>query len=233
MIQSGEKTSCPSETGVRHTTENKVLFSGPSPHAANRPIASKTDRPSNPAAGLLLMDCSLNPISCNEEAIRILSYPDVPENIRRLDVFFADIIRARLLTGRSPQDSRFVTELVSGKRRYRCRVFHLNRHIRGPAQPALELLFERGLPGSLFLPSIARQFSFSQREQQAVEFLLQGLSSKQIADRMKISPNTVNTFFRLIKIKMGVSRRSGILAKIIKINFPNSIFGDSLLQGRT
>jgi DNA-binding NarL/FixJ family response regulator len=68
---------------------------------------------------------------------------------------------------------------------------------------------------------MARLFNFSEREKQAVQLLLQGFSNKEIATRMNISPNTVNTFFRLIMIKMGVSSRSGVLARMIKANFSN------------
>jgi len=155
----------------------------------------KARPPANQGVGLLLMDSSLNPISCNDETIRILSYPEAPQHIRRLDVFLKDTIQARLLNPRSTQHSHFVTEFVSGKRRYRCWAFHLNRHLRGSSHPALELLLERSASGLFFLPRIAQQFKFSRREQQAVELLLQGLSNKEIANRMNISPNTVNTFF--------------------------------------
>jgi len=182
----------------------------------------KARTPANQSVGLLLMDSSLNPISCNDETVRILSYPDVPQNIRCLEVFLRDTIQARLLGGQSSGHSRFVTEFVSGKRRYRCWVFHLNRHLKGSSHPDLEILLERSLAGLLFLPRIAQQFKFSPREQQAVELLLQGLSNKEIAVRMKISPNTVNTFFRLIMIKMGVSSRSAILAKMITASFNGS-----------
>jgi DNA-binding CsgD family transcriptional regulator len=178
--------------------------------------------PANQGVGLLLMDSSLNPISCNDETIRILSYPKAPQHVKRLDVFLRDTIRARLLNTQFPRNSHFVTELVSGKRRYRCWAFHLNRHLRGSSRPALELLLERSTPGLLFLPRIAQQFKFSRREQQAVELLLQGLSNKEIANRMNISPNTVNTFFRLIMIKMGVSSRSGILARMIRASFSSA-----------
>jgi DNA-binding CsgD family transcriptional regulator len=41
------------------------------------------------------------------------------------------------------------------------------------------------------------------------------MSSKAIADRMELSPNTVKTFLRLIMIKMGVTSRSAIVSKII------------------
>jgi DNA-binding CsgD family transcriptional regulator len=172
--------------------------------------------------GLLVMDSSLNPISWNEQTIRIFSYPDAPEHVRQVDVFLTDMIRARLLNPQSARHSSFATEFVSGKRRYRCWVFHLNWCLRGSSHPVLELLLERGSCGLLFLPRMARLFNFSQREKQAVELLLQGLSNKEIANRMNISPNTVNTFFRLIMIKMGVSSRSGILARMIRTSFSNA-----------
>src|SRR5229473_6372451 len=35
--------------------------------------------PPSQSVGLLLMDSSLNPISCNDETIRILSYPELPK----------------------------------------------------------------------------------------------------------------------------------------------------------
>jgi len=47
-----------------------------------------------------------------------------------------------------------------------------------------------------------------------VEYLLQGLTSKEIAARMNISPNTVKAFLRLVMVKMKVSTRSGIAGKI-------------------
>jgi len=176
----------------------------------------------NQGVGLLLLDSSLNPISCNDETIRILSYPEAPQHVKRLDVFLRDTIRARLVNPQSPRHAHFVTEFVSGKRRYRCWAFHLNRHLRGSSHATLELLLERSTSGLFFLPRIAQQFNFSRREQQAVELLLQGLSNKEIANRMNISPNTVNTFFRLIMIKMGVSSRSGILARMIRASFSSA-----------
>jgi LuxR family transcriptional regulator, regulator of acetate metabolism len=55
----------------------------------------------------------------------------------------------------------------------------------------------------------------TQREKETVELLIQGLTSKEIATRMKISPNTVKAFLRIVMVKMGVSTRSGILGKVI------------------
>ena len=46
--------------------------------------------------------------------------------------------------------------------------------------------------------------------------LLQGLTSKEIAREMDISPYTVKTYVRLVMIKMGVTTRSGIVGKLVR-----------------
>src|SRR5260370_7254159 len=125
----------------------------------------KARTPANQSVGLLLMDSSLNPISCNDETIRILSYPGAPENIRRLDVFLTDTIRARLLSLQSRQRSPFVTEFVSAKSRYLCWVFRLIRHLRGPSPPDPHLLLYPTLSRFLFLPRIPHHFTLSPPQQ--------------------------------------------------------------------
>jgi len=65
------------------------------------------------------------------------------------------------------------------------------------------------------LTGVSQQFNLTQREQEVLKHLLQGLTGKAIANRMNISPNTVKAFLRMIMIKMGVSSRSEMVIKII------------------
>jgi DNA-binding CsgD family transcriptional regulator len=65
------------------------------------------------------------------------------------------------------------------------------------------------------LSQVCQQFNLTQREQEVLEYLLQGMRNKEIANRMNISPNTVRAFLRLIMIKTGVSSRSAIVGKIM------------------
>jgi DNA-binding CsgD family transcriptional regulator len=76
------------------------------------------------------------------------------------------------------------------------------------------VLLERDAAGSATLSELSERFDLTQRERETVEFLLQGLTSKEIATRMKISPNTVKAFLRLVMVKMKVSTRSGIAGKL-------------------
>src|ERR1700739_27229 len=167
--------------------------------------------------GFLLLDKSLAPVASNHQAIRTLSYPNFPERIKRMDVFLADKIRAGLVSRQASNGIDFVKDFKSGKRKYFCRSFLVDTNGNGSkGMPLLAaLLFERCSSGTLALEQIGLEFELTQREKDTVELLIQGLTSKEIATRMKISPNTVKAFLRIVMVKMGVSTRSGILGKVI------------------
>jgi len=62
----------------------------------------------------------------------------------------------------------------------------------------------------------AAKYNLTGREQEALEGISMGLTNKELAERMSISPNTVRAFLRLVMVKMGVTTRSGIVAKILQ-----------------
>jgi DNA-binding CsgD family transcriptional regulator len=169
---------------------------------------------SKSSAGFLLLDSSLSPVSFNGEAVQILSYPDNVENLTSSELL-TEKIPSRLTTQRSPGESVFVKEFKSGRRRYFCRAFLIDSHSKEPCQPSIAVLLERGSSGIVSLSQVCQQFNLTQREQEVLEYLLQGIRNKEIANRMNISPNTVRAFLRLIMIKTGVSSRSAIVGKIM------------------
>lgn len=77
------------------------------------------------------------------------------------------------------------------------------------------MMLERRCNYSLKLAEMSERFGLTAREQETVENLLEGMTSKEIAQRMNISPNTVKAFLRLTMVKMNVSTRSGIIGRII------------------
>jgi len=184
---------------------------------ADKPIANEKLRPANSTTGFLLMDSSLSPISFNNEAIEILSYPDKPANVKRPGGFLNGKIWSSLIRQPPSAESPFVTEFQSGRRRYFCRVFALGSRAKDSSHPSIAVLLERGPSGLVCLSQVSQQFNLTQRERESLQYLLQGLSSKEIANRMNISPNTVKAFLRLIMIKTGASSRSAVMGKVIMI----------------
>ena len=80
---------------------------------------------------------------------------------------------------------------------------------------SIAVLLERPPYGVIPLSPVSEQFNLTRREREALESLLQGLSNKEIASRMNVSPNTVKAFLRLIMLKMEVTSRAAIVAKIM------------------
>jgi DNA-binding CsgD family transcriptional regulator len=166
------------------------------------------------ANGFLLLDTGFNLLAANEPALQILCFPSQADRIKQPKVFIADRVRTALVDHRNHEGRTFVKEFTSGKRRYICKSFRVDCDGRYSVQPAFAVLLERDAAGSSVLKEISEQFDLTQRECETIEFLLQGLTSKEIATRMKISPNTVKAFLRLVMVKMKVSTRSGIAGKI-------------------
>jgi DNA-binding CsgD family transcriptional regulator len=173
---------------------------------------------------VLLSGTPLTPIYANPEAVQILTYPQDPTKIGRLDCFLAGKIRT-LLTDREYQACS-VARFVSGSRNYLCRAFALNSNKEmAHDQPEVALLLERGGSGLDSL-RLAEQYHLTTRERETLRFLVMGLTNKGIADRMHVSPNTIKAFLRTIMIKTGVSTRSGIVGKCSFVSLGTSQLGE-------
>jgi DNA-binding CsgD family transcriptional regulator len=177
--------------------------------------------PALPALGFVVADASLRPVSANHEAIAILLYPGTPEPPHSFTEAFEKKIRRSLLRAQSLSSTRNTTDPViqfkSGRREYLCRAFLLDyESTKGISDAAAVLIvMERRVSGRLAMCEITQQFHLTHREEEVLTLLLQGLSTKEMADRMRISLNTVKAFLRLVMIKMGASSRSEIAATVL------------------
>jgi DNA-binding CsgD family transcriptional regulator len=165
--------------------------------------------------GLIIVDSSLGVVAYNGEALHILSYPDQPGSLRHPETWLGNKIRSDLVGKQSPP--RFVEGFRSARRTYLCRSFPLdvNKSSTPGSGGLLMVMLERRSNGTVKIAEISARFGLTAREQETVQYLLQGLTSKEIAQRMKISPNTVKAFIRLVMVKMDVSTRSGIIGRFV------------------
>ncbi|MGC2479478.1 MAG: LuxR C-terminal-related transcriptional regulator, partial [Candidatus Sulfotelmatobacter sp.] len=147
-----------------------------------------------------------------------------PRNIRNLGQWLAKKVRATLVEGQAA--SGLAGKVQSARRTYLCRSFALdlpenhnnhNSHNIGSGQSGrlTIVMMERKSHESTTIAEISERFGLTARERETVEFLREGFTSKEIAQRMNISPNTVKAFIRLVMVKMGASTRSGIVGMFV------------------
>ena len=163
--------------------------------------------------GFLLLSSGLTPIFFNRAAAEILSYPHKLENQKNLDDYLASRVREILVSGESSRDLKLVSNFQSGRRLYQCRAYRVGALARGDSQCSLAIILERGSNRSFPIAEVSERFRLSTREREVLPYLMNGLTTKEIASGMDISPNTVKVFLRMIMVKMGVSTRSGIVGK--------------------
>jgi DNA-binding CsgD family transcriptional regulator len=104
------------------------------------------------------------------------------------------------------------TRVRIGKTKYFCTVYRLECHNETSTRGVIALRLEKA-------PDVANdivaKYQLTTRELEALRGILVGLANKELAVKMNISPNTVKAFLRLIMIKMGVTTRSEMFAKIL------------------
>lgn len=179
-------------------------------------VQSKTATSSE---GFLLLNSAFNPIFVNHAATEILSYPHKAETQRNLDTHIARLVRLNLLSSDTSRElsrvPRLVSEFQSGRRTYHCRSYRVNPIAQGDSQCSLAIILERNSSSAFSIGQVSDRFNLTTREREVLQYLLSGLTTKQIASGMEISPNTVKAFLRMIMVKMGVSTRSGIVGKAL------------------
>lgn len=166
--------------------------------------------------GVILLDARLNVLAYDEGAASILQI--FPRGRQGMDIPFPQPILTILQeSGSSNNQSHKFRVQIKGKG-YICRVH--------PAQACMDdfpaavtvLHIAREVNMDDALTRISSEYGLTGRERQAVHGILSGLSSKEVARQMGISPNTVKAFLRLAMGRMGVSSRTGIIAKLFAPN---------------
>ena len=168
-----------------------------------------------PHSGIFLIDMSLSPIGSDRGATRILKSQESDAAGARPRVSIPDEI-LDFIRNRSPADgSSFSANFLIGQRRYRCRSYVVQCEYPNLGPSLLAVHLEADISGNDPISEIAANYRLTEREEEALRGIALGLTTKELAHRMEISPNTVKAFVRLIMIKLGVTTRAAIMVKVL------------------
>lgn len=165
--------------------------------------------------GLVLLDSSYRPVVFNREAAIVLNYSEGPIDQQASELRIPEELLASIRRWCPTNSSFLSTRFRSGRRAYVCQAYVLKSQYDSWRQALIALLLRRVSSSVEICDNIARKFLLTERETEALVGISMGLASKELADRMNISPNTVKAHLRLMMLKMGVRTRGEVVAKIL------------------
>lgn len=176
--------------------------------------------PSLVEEGMVVLTMSLELIGADEGATAILSRSNLDDpSLDDEKVCIPDEIREILGRNRFENNNDALISKMhfrTGKEVYNCRVFVMQPNDLEDGQPMLALHMQRDTSVPNAIEMVSSQYHLTDREQEVLRGIAVGLTSKETAERMNISPNTVKSFLRIIMIKMGAATRSGIVGKLLE-----------------
>ena len=166
---------------------------------------------------VIVLDQSLTPMAADRGASVILSEATVLEDgcstLSRIPREIIEMIGNRTVTKDVP-----VTRYVRlGQRDYLCRTYYLHSPNTNGCEPAVVIHLSRTVAATVTIDEVGSIYHLTEREKQILSGLSSmGLTNKELAERLGISCNTVKLFVRLLMIKMGVTTRAGLVAKLLE-----------------
>jgi DNA-binding CsgD family transcriptional regulator len=165
--------------------------------------------------GVIMTDMSLRPVAVDRGATAILA--DIyrregsTESVSSLPTILLKALRENGLEHLAG----FRIRLLGERQTYDCRAFFLESCAHPITRPLISLHFHRIQSPVDVIRKASLECGLTPREEDVLAGLSDGLTTKELADRLDISPHTVKAFLRLIMIKMGVTTRAAVVGRLL------------------
>jgi len=166
--------------------------------------------------GIVIVDGDFRPIALDRGAEGILA--DLHGHCRPDDNALPPSILTLLHAPTDMQADGAPVQIATGNREYSCRTILIQPQTASVTQPLLALYLKREISVADAVHQLSLEYHLTDREEETLIGLSMGLTSKELAARMNISPNTVKAFLRLIMLKMGTTTRAGVVGKLLDQN---------------
>jgi len=172
----------------------------------------KSRKRNSAGVGLILLDSSSRVVYYNSEAQAILACPQSSGKTKLSDDALSKLIPMVTGNRQAADGPPRATFFMSGRRRYVCRSFVFEGGAEHRGKPVIAITIERDRSALL---DMAARYQLTYREMEAVRHLAYGLTRKEIAQRMEISPKAVTTSLDVAMNKIGVHSSSDVIGALM------------------
>jgi DNA-binding CsgD family transcriptional regulator len=164
----------------------------------------------------------LSVTEAGERWLEELGHPEPKRSVLPIEV---QALAARLRDQSLSPDR--VPRLRARTRAGRWAVLHASRMVT-PEMEAIAVIIEEPSPAEL-APVLMMAYGLTKQEQVLTGLVCRGLSTSEIADRLHITPNTIQDHLKSIFEKTGVSSRRELVASILQEQYlPRAMTGQPL-----
>jgi DNA-binding CsgD family transcriptional regulator len=171
-------------------------------------------------AGIVLMDASYHPLAVDNGAAAVLT---ALSRERRGE--FGPVLPLADMVARELRDLMFSFQnddiantsvyFSVDSSTYTARAFHLEPQ-NGFGRSLIVLYLSKDVSAEDSLGLTAFEYRLTARERETLLGMVMGLTNKELAQRMDISPSTAKAFVRMVMAKMGVTKRAAVVARVFE-----------------
>jgi DNA-binding NarL/FixJ family response regulator len=166
-------------------------------------------------AAVVMLNSEYVPLYVSTEAARILLHPKQSPPMASAAKAIAGAVRD-LIAGGSPQgDSGRFGYLNTGGRSYLWNITRCDEWTAHETPWNYVLMLRRAELPEAKIKTICQQFHLSPRQEETLTYLFQGLTSKEIAGFLNLSPHTVKIHIRALMTKLQVTTRTALVGRVL------------------
>ena len=168
-----------------------------------------------PEDGIIQTDDSLRLIASDSRAAAILKDVSEYDGADGLRLGIPREISNALLS-RTPEDWPGIRVRFFGRRHsYHCTTYQVEPQNGVLKQNVITFHLQRDASPDGAILQIVSRCGLTPREEAVLRGISTGLTTKEVAQRLNISPNTVKTYLHSIMLKLGVTTRAAIVGKLL------------------
>lgn len=173
-------------------------------------------------AAVVLLNSTYSPLYVSTEAARLLLYPAKVEDMSLAATAIAGKVQEMIATGSRKEGDYRYGFLESAGRAYMWNVTRCDEWTATDTPWNYVLMIRAAELPQDKIKTITRQFNLAPRQEQVLAYLFQGLTSKEIANFMDLSPHTVKIHIRALMNKLQVTTRTALVGRVLSANSSTS-----------
>jgi DNA-binding CsgD family transcriptional regulator len=165
-------------------------------------------------AAVILLDANYKPLYVSTEAARIL-LPSATANMATAAEAMVSVVQRLIADANTQGEGKRFGFLGSETRPYLWNITRCDEWTSSTTPWNYVMMIRNADVPENKIKAVTQQFQLSKRQEETLSYLFQGLTSKEIAKFLDLSPNTVKIHIRALMTKLQCTTRTALVGRVL------------------